>query len=163
MIRIVSTCLVAGMVVLVSQGAVLRAQTAPAQVAKEREDVMKSLWGGYYRDMSQAAKGEGDLKAVVVKATQANEQLKKFGTLFPPGSGRDAVPATRAKPEIWTQRAEFDAALNDLMKETAAFGDAAKAGNIEAVKVQWTKVAQACGGCHGGPSKSGGKFRFEEP
>jgi cytochrome c556 len=48
------------------------------------------------------------------------------------------------------------------VKETAAFGEASQAGNLDAMKAAWTKVAQACGACHGGPAKSGGKFRFEE-
>jgi cytochrome c553 len=30
------------------------------------------------------------------------------------------------------------------------------------MKAAWPKIAEACGACHGGPSKSGGKFRFEE-
>lgn len=162
MLRIVSTLLLATTVTLAAGSVTLMAQSAPAEVVKAREDLMKSLWRGYYRDMSQAAKGEGDFQAVAVKATQATEQLKKFVTLFPQGSGRDAVPTTRAKPEIWTQRAEFEAAANTLAKETAAFGDAAKSGNVEAMKAQWAKVAEACGACHGGPAKSGGKFRFEE-
>lgn len=163
MIRLVSTCLVAGLAVLVAQGGNLRAQTpAPAAAFKERNDIMKSLWRGYYRDMSQAAKGEGDLAAVAVKAAEANEQWKKFAQLFPAGSGREAVPETRAKPEIWSQRAEFDAAINEMIKETAALGDAAKANNLDGVKAAWPKVAQACGACHGGPAKSGGKFRIEE-
>ena len=55
-----------------------------------------------------------------------------------------------------------DAAINDIIKDTAAFGEAANAGNLDAMKAVWTKVAQDCGACHGGPSKSGGKFRFEE-
>lgn len=164
MIRIVSACALAGIVLLGAQGVQPRAQTVPAQgakeMAKQREDLMKGLWRGYYRDMAQAAKGEGDPKAV--KATEAIAQLKKFATLFPPGSGREGAPETRAKPEIWTKRAEFDAANDALVKETAAFGEAAKAGNADAMKVSWAKVAEACGGCHGGPTKSGGKFRFEE-
>lgn len=163
MVRLISTCLVAGLVVLVAQGSGLQAQTpAPAAAFKERNDIMKSLWRGYYRDMAQAAKGEGDLAAVAVKATQANEQWKKLGQLFPAGSGREAVPETRAKPEIWTQRADFDAAINEMVKETAALGEAAKANNLDGVKAAWPKVAQACGACHGGPAKSGGKFRIEE-
>lgn len=164
MIRIVSACALAGIVLLGAQGIPPRAQTMPAQaakdLAKEREDLMKSLWPRYYRAMSQALKGEGDPKAV--NATEAIAQLKKFATMFPPGSGREAAPETRAKPEIWTKRAEFDAAIDALVKETAGFGEAAKAGNADAMKAAWPKLAEACGGCHGGPSKSGGKFRFEE-
>ena len=164
MIRIVSACALAGIVLLAAQDVSPRAQTVPAQgakeIAKQREDLMKRLWPDYYRDMSQATKGAGDPKAV--KATEAIAQLKKFATLFPPGSGREGAPDTRAKPEIWTKRAEFDAAIDELVTQTAAFGEAAKAGNADAMKASWAKVAEACGGCHGGPSKSGGKFRFEE-
>ena len=86
----------------------------------------------------------------------------RVATMFPAGSGREGAPETRAKPEVWTKRAEFDAAVADMVKETAALGDAAKAGNADAVKAAWPKVAEACGACHGGPNKSGGKFRFEE-
>jgi len=162
MFRIVAACALAGIVLMASEGAPLSAQTAPAQVVKEREDLMKNMWRGYYRDMAQAAKGEGDAKAAADKATGAVEQLKKFATLFPAGSGREGAPATRAKPDIWTQRAEFDTAINKLAAETTAFGVAAKAGNADAMKASWAKVAEACGACHGAPAKSGGKFRYEE-
>ncbi len=164
MIRIVSAFALAGILSLAPASPALHAQTAPGpkEVAQEREDLMKGLWRGYYRDMSQAAKGEGDPKVLAVKATEAAAQMKKFGTLFPAGSGREGAPDTRAKPEIWTQRAEFDAAVNKLVAETTVFAEAAKAGNVEGMKAAWPKIAEACGACHGGPSKSGGKFRFEE-
>jgi cytochrome c556 len=161
-IRIISACTLAGFLFLASAGATLQAQTAPAQAYKERHDIMKNMWPGYYRDMAQAVKGEGDPKAAAVKATGAIAQFKKVATLFPAGSGRDGVPESRAKPEIWTQRAEFDAAIDAIVKDTTAFGEAANAGNLDAMKAAWTKVAQDCGACHGGPAKSGGKFRFEE-
>ncbi len=163
MIRIVSACAFASLLCLASVGPSVQAQTAPAQIFKERQEIMKQLWPGYYRDMSRATRGEiTDLPPLAVKATQASEQLKKLSTLFPAGSGREAVPETRAKPEIWTQRADFNAAIDKLAAETVAFGEAAKAGNADAMKAAWPKVAEACGACHGGPSKSGGKFRFEE-
>jgi len=161
MIRIVSALALAGTVAAFS-AAMSWAQT-PAEVAKAREDIMEHLWSNYYRDISQVARGNStDLAGAATKASGAIDALKKFATLFPPGSGREAVPTTRAKPEIWTQRAEFDKATQTLIAETAALGDAAKGGNVEAVKAQWPKVAEACGACHGGPKKSGGKFRFEE-
>lgn len=139
------------------------AQPAPAQAVKERQETMKQLWPSYYRDMARVARGESsDMAAVAAKAPQASEALKKAALLFAPGTGRDAVPDTRAKPEIWTQKADFDAAITALITETNALGEVAKSGNAEAYKAQFAKVAEACGGCHGGPAKSGGKFRFEE-
>ncbi len=140
-----------------------RAQSA-AEAAKTRMDIMKALWPDYYREMSRVARGETtDISFIPAKAAEAVAQVKKLGTLFPAGSGREAVPTTRSKPEVWTQKAEFDAALAALVTETTALSDAAKSGNLDAVKAQWQKTAQACGGCHGGQPKSGGKFRFEEP
>ena len=62
MIRIVSACALAGIVLLAAQDVSPRAQTVPAQgakeIAKQREDLMKGIYRGYYRDMSQAAKGK---------------------------------------------------------------------------------------------------------
>lgn len=139
-----------------------RAQSA-ADAAKARAELMKSLWPQYYREMSRVGRGETtDIAFIPAKAAEAVEQVKKIGTLFPAGSGREAVPSTRAKPEVWSQKAEFDAALASLVTETNALSEAAKSGNVDAVKAQWQKTAQACGGCHGGQPKSGGKFRFEE-
>ena len=161
MIRIVSALALAGTVAALS-GALSWAQT-PADTVKARQELMGQLWPNYYRDISQVARGNStDIAVVATKATGAVDALKKFATLFPPGTGRDAVPTTRTKPDAWTDRAAFDKANNDLIAATAAIGDAAKSGNLEAVKAAWPKVAETCGACHGGAKKAGGKFRFEE-
>jgi cytochrome c556 len=138
-------------------------QTAPAQIVKERQDAMESLWPGFYRPIAATLRADKpDLTLVATNAAKANEILQKLATLFPPGTGRDVVPATRAKPDIWTNRAEFEAALTALADASKALADDAKAGSVEKVKADWTELAKACGGCHGGPARSGGKFRFEK-
>jgi len=164
MIRIASGVALAGALFLSLNGVPSWAQSAPAQAVKDRQEMMKTVWPSYYRDMSRVARGEStDIAAIPAKAAQASESFKKVALLFTPGSGRDAVPETRAKPEIWTQKAEFDAAIALMIKETDALGEVAKNGNLDAFKAQWAKVGEACGGCHGGPAKSGGKFRVEVP
>ncbi|HEY1473382.1 MAG TPA: cytochrome c [Pseudolabrys sp.] len=139
------------------------AQTTPAQIVKARQDGMDKNWTDYFKDIATTIRsGNPDLPLVATKAAGASEHLKKLAQLFPPGTGRDVVPATRAKPEIWTQRADFEAALTALMDATKTIAEDAKGGDVEKVKADWTSLAKACGGCHGGPKKSGGKFRFEE-
>jgi len=139
------------------------AQTAPAQIVKARQDGMEKNWTDYFKDIATTIRsGNPDLPLVATKAAGAIEHLKKLAQLFPPGTGRDVVPATRAKPEVWTQRADFEAALIALMDATKTIAEDAKGGDVEKVKADWTSLAKACGGCHGGPKKSGGKFRFEE-
>jgi cytochrome c556 len=163
MTRFMAALAVVGAVFPWAGGAPALAQT-PDQMVEQRREIMDSLWPRYYQEMARVVRGQStDLAGVASRATQASEQLKKFGQLTPPGTGRDVVPKTRAKPEIWTQRADFDAALTKMIAETDAIGNAAKSGNLDGVKAQWLKVAEACGACHGGPTKSGGKFRFEEP
>ncbi len=164
MTRIMSALALGGSLLLLAGGTVAWTQSSPAQTVEQRQEIMKSLFPSYYRDMAQVVRGQSsDLAAVATKAGQASAELKKAAALFPPGTGREAVPKTRAKPEIWSQRPEFEAAMTKLVAETDAIGAAARSGNLDTVKAQWLKVAEACGACHGGPVKSGGKFRFEEP
>ena len=136
---------------------------SPAQIVKERQDGMEANWTDYLRDVAGTLRsGSPDLALVASKAAQASEHVKKLSTLFPPGTGRDVVPATRAKPEVWTQRADFDAAMTALVDALKTMSDDAKKGDVEKVKADWTNAAKACGACHGGPEKAGGKFRFEQ-
>lgn len=149
--------------VLIASGATGAWAQSPAQMVDQRQEIMKALFPQYYKDISAVVRGQStDLANAAAKAEQASAELKKAAALFPSGTGRDAVPKSRAKPEIWTQRADFEAALTKLIADTDGVAAAAKSGNLDGVKAQWLKVAESCGGCHGGPPKAGGKFRFEE-
>jgi len=162
MTRMVPALALAAIVVL-GGGQLSFAQTPPAQIVKERQDAMEKNWTDYFKDIATTIRsGSPDLPLIATRAAGASEHLKKLAQLFPPGTGRDVVSATRAKPEIWTQRADFEAALTALMDATKQIGEDAKSGDVDKVKADWTSLAKACGGCHGGPKKSGGKFRFEE-
>jgi cytochrome c556 len=133
-----------------------------AAVVKKRQDAMGSFFPNYLRGFVQIARGEStDLSGVPAKAQEAAVAFRAIPADYPTGSGREAAPGTRAKPEVWSQRAEFVAAANKLADETAKLGELARAGNLDAVKAQVGAVGQACGGCHDGPPKSGGQFRFE--
>ena len=139
------------------------AQTAPADIVKARQDAMESLWRDHYKAVAATVRTDKpDLTLVATNSAKATETLQKLATLFPPGTGRDVVPSTRAKPEIWSDRKEFEGNLTALMDASKALAADAKAGYVEKVKADWTSLAKACGGCHGGPVKSGGKFRFEK-
>ena len=148
--------------VMFGGGQVSLAQT-PAQIVKARQDAMEKMWTGYFKDIATTIRsGNPNLSLIATNAAGAVEHEKKIAQLFPPGTGRDVVPTTRAKPEIWSQRADFEATLAALMDATRTIAADAKSGDVEKVKADWTVLAKACGGCHGGPKKSGGKFRFEE-
>jgi cytochrome c556 len=65
---------------------------------------------------------------------------------FPPGSDQGAT--TDAKAEIWSNRADFDAKMNDFIREADALAIAARAGDVDATKGQFTKTRGTCKACH---------------
>jgi cytochrome c556 len=62
------------------------------------------------------------------------------------GEGTDKD--TKAKPEIWTQRADFDAKMDKLVTEAGKLPVAVRAGDGAAFKKQVADVGAACKACH---------------
>lgn len=72
---------------------------------------------------------------------------------FPEGSDKGAE--TEAKPEIWKNMDDFKSKMSDLVRETKALADVAKAGDEAKAREQFKKTAGACKSCHD-------KYRSEE-
>ena len=62
------------------------------------------------------------------------------------GEGTDKD--TKAKPEIWTHRADFDAKMDKMVGEAAKLPAAARAGDGPAFRKQVEEVGAACKACH---------------
>ena len=138
----------------------LNAQSDMAAVVKERQDLMKTM-GRSFGPLVAILKGEStDMQAAAAAATAMNEAIVKAATLFPEGTAKGDVAESRAKPEIWTETAEFEAAAKALAEETAKLASAAESGDVDAFKAQFQATAQACGGCHEAKGGEGGKYRF---
>jgi cytochrome c556 len=52
------------------------------------------------------------------------------------------------KPNIWTERAKFDAAAKKMQEETAKLATAAKANNLDTLKTAFGAAAGTCKSCH---------------
>lgn len=65
--------------------------------------------------------------------------------LFPPGS---AHPQSRAKPEIWANKADFDAKARDLGEAAHAVTVAGQAGDLKAYAAAAQRLNTACSACH---------------
>jgi len=68
--------------------------------------------------------------------------------MFPAGTGPDAVPSTKARAEIWTDRAGFEAKAADYQAATALLRDAIAAGDTAAATEAWAATRATCGSCH---------------
>ena len=85
---------------------------APADdPAKARHDAMEQV-GDAMKGLGKMAKGQAPFDAAVVttNATTIKERLEQASKLFPPGSD---TGETKAKPEVWSERAGFDKIMSD--------------------------------------------------
>ena len=64
------------------------------------------------------------------------------------GEGTDKVGETRAKPEIWTHRADFDAKMSKMVEEVAKLPQVARGGDEAALRKAVHDVDNACTACH---------------
>ena len=63
---------------------------------------------------------------------------------FPEGSDKD----TKAKPEIWQNRSDFDSKMDHMVAEAGKLPAIVRAGDMAAFKKQVGETGQACKACH---------------
>ena len=69
---------------------------------------------------------------------------------FPAGSGAEAGVRTNAKPEIWSDRAGFDARAADFAAAADRLAELAAGEDPAAFAAQWAVVRASCQSCHDG-------------
>ena len=128
----------------------VQAQTAtPAEKAIEYRQAVFKVVAGNFGPLAQSAQGKVELQPAA--ARQYAERLSEISQF-----ARDAFPdisregKTRAKPEIWSERAEFDKLLKDLTDATKSLAGvtANAAAKPEEFKAAVGAVGNACRGCH---------------
>jgi cytochrome c556 len=62
------------------------------------------------------------------------------------GEGTDKD--TKAKPEIWQKRADFDAKMDKMIAEAGKLPDVVRGGDMAAFKQQVGETGKACKSCH---------------
>ena len=129
----------------------------PGPIA-DRHDLMEGI-GKSSKVINDAMKS-GNFAPVGDAAEKIQAAAAKVTALFPPGSTH---ANSRAKPEIWTQRAQFEGNVSALAESFQKLSDIATTGNMQGFKTQFATVINACFACHGGAAKSGGSFRAEIP
>lgn len=136
-----------GIASVVAVAAVASAPVAVAQdVVKERGSIMKTI-SGTLKALDKSAKAGKVGANDAARAAKALEGAKKIDKLFPAGTGSDKVK-TRAKPEIWTQWAKFEAQANKLVGTLEGVQKAAASGDAAALGAAVKEARATCGGCH---------------
>jgi cytochrome c556 len=119
----------------------------PEQAIKYRQSVM-AIQGAHMGRLGAMTAGRVPFDAA---AAQANADLVSTLSKLPFtafGEGTDKGAPTRAKPEIWTNRADFDAKAKTYQEEAVKLQAAAKTGNPDQVKTAFGALGDTCKGCH---------------
>ena len=58
------------------------------------------------------------------------------------------LPNSELKPEMWANRADFDAKMQDLVDRSATLATVAKPGDFAQSKAAFFDTANACKACH---------------
>ena len=120
------------------------AQATPADFVRARQAGMHMAATLYAKGIAPRARGEGD-----IKDTPWSEGLEMWAAaipgLFPEGS---AHPQSRAKAEIWKNKADFDAKAKAMGAAAARVTAAGKAGDLKAYAAAAQDTTNACKACH---------------
>lgn len=130
---------------LASFAAVASVHAAPDYPA-DRQAMMKNN-GAATGAAAAMVKGEApfDARVAALSVHVMNTAANGFGAMFPEGSESGAE--TEAKPEIWSDREGFEAALEKFRADTAAYLQN-PAGDLDSFKVAFGEITKNCGACH---------------
>ena len=140
------------LVALVATLGALASLPAAAQFQKP-EDAIKyrkaafTVMGAHFGRIGAMASGKAPFDAA---AAAANADIVATMSKLPYAGFIEGTASgdTRAKPEIWTERAKFDAAANKMQDEVSKLNVAAKSGNLDQIKVAFGAAGQSCKACH---------------
>jgi len=135
---------------LMTGAAAVLAQTAtPAEKAIEYRQAVFKVVARNFGPLAQSAQGKLELQpAAARRYAERLAQISQFaGDAFPDISREGK---TRAKPEIWTDRAGFDQLLEDLTDATRSLASvtADATAKPDDFKAAVGAVGNACKGCH---------------
>lgn len=123
------------------------AQAKPEDLVKQRKAAL-TLVAKYFGPVGAMVQGKAPYDAKIVARNAG--YLETLSAM--PWDGFDAstesFKETRAKPEIYKEKAKFDQMATDLQGAIAKLNAAAKGTDQNAVKAAFGDVGKACKSCH---------------
>lgn len=134
--------------------AALACATVPAMAQFQKpEDAVKyrqsalSVMASHFGRLGAMASGKAPYDA---KLAQENAAVVEFMSKLPWAGFTPATEGvkSKAKPEVWMDKAKFDQGAEKMVAEVAKLNVAAKAGNLDALKAAFGETAKTCKACH---------------
>ena len=117
---------------------------------KQRLALMKDNGAAFKTIIGYMKKNMGTTAQVASAARRIASNAARYPDMFPRGTSmNDGAGKTRAKPEIWSQWAKFEAAGANLSKLAWDLSAAAGTGDKKAMGAAMGAMGKnGCGGCH---------------
>ena len=128
--------------------AVVAAQVPPDRAIKYRQSSLSTMGFHFFGILAPMAKGDRPYDAkVAARSAKFVAELSEmpWHDGFPPGSESGAP--TKAKPEIWKDRAKFDKLAETMQGEAAKLAQVAGT-DLATMRTQVQATAKACTNCH---------------
>jgi cytochrome c556 len=128
-------------------GSAAFAQVKPAEAVHYRKSAYNVLiWN--WMPLANMVRGKTPYDKAVFEryATRVAQVAPMLLEGFPAGSG--VGNKTEAKPEIWTNWADFALKMKAFETESAALATVSRGGDFEKIKLQFAKVGGTCKTCH---------------
>jgi cytochrome c556 len=120
-------------------------QPSPQQIVAARQTAFH-LTGAAMGNMRSAVERGGDVSGQAYAARGVARWAAVLPTMFPPSTA--AVTPSRAKPEIWANRPDFDAKAAAFAAAAARLAELAQANDKEGFAAQHRATAATCAACH---------------
>ena len=117
---------------------------SPAEVVAARQAAF-NLSASTFGAMRGAVESGGEVKPLAFGARGLARWAEALPTMFPDGT---ELPASRALPAVWQDRAGFDTRAAAFQAATASLSAAAQAGDKAAFAAAYKAVGESCGSCH---------------
>ena len=144
--RLIATVSALAVLALTAMPSTASAQDRAAQQTKLRQSVFTVL-GAQVTPMGAMASGRAPYDAAAFEL--AAQRAAFMATITPDMFAAGSVASnSKAKPEIWRNKADFDKLMADLVDKSAALSQAAKSGSLETVRPAFAALAGTCKACH---------------
>jgi cytochrome c556 len=114
------------------------------QIVRARQATY-GLSAGTFGEMKMVVDGGGEVRPLVFGARMLQRWARTLPTMFPAGTD---IPPTKAKAEVWSDRATFEQRAQAYAEAAARLAEVAQAGDRAAFATQWDAVRQTCSACH---------------
>jgi len=149
--RLAAAGIALGLCVGAAVSAFAQTGPSPARQAIDARKAVFSLIGYNCRALADVVKGNAAFDAAEVsKQASRIATLADYAPDYFPDASNSGEPDTKAKADIWSNKADFAKKAKDFQDHAKAFAQVAatEKSNSDAFKAAFGTLAQDCKGCH---------------